>query len=320
MIGLYRRLKANGVLGLNARNGQYIMPFNPRKLYPMVDNKILCKRKLIEHGVAVPAMLGEINSQYDAGHLSKKLEDFDEFVIKPASGSGGDGIMVITGRRDRFWLGSGGKLLNLADIEYHVSGILSGMYSLGGQTDSAMIEALIHTDPVIRSIAPEGVPDIRVIIYRGIPVMAMTRLPTRRSGGKANLHQGAIGAGVDLLSGQTLSAVMNSSIVTVHPDTGESIVGFQLPDWDMLLKIAARCYEAVPLGYLGVDMVLDAKHGPLVLEMNARPGLAIQIANSTGLGNRLAAVDASEDPEKRSLDQRMSLARDLANRGWAGTA
>jgi alpha-L-glutamate ligase-like protein len=316
MIGLYRRLKANGVLGLNARNGQYIMPFNPRKLYPLVDNKILCKRRLIEHGVAVPAMLGEINSQYDAGHLKKKLEGLDEFVIKPASGSGGDGILVITGRRDRHWLGGSGKLLDLGEIEYHVSGILSGMYSLGGQTDSAMIEALIHTDPILRAIAPEGVPDIRVIIYRGVPVMAMTRLPTRRSGGKANLHQGAIGAGVDLITGQTLTAVMNSSIVTVHPDTGTSIVGFQMPGWGSLLEIATRCYQAVPLGYLGVDMVLDAEHGPLVLEMNARPGLAIQIANGSGIGTRLAAVDAVEAPEQRSLEQRLSLARDLASRQW----
>lgn len=320
MIALYRRLKANGVLGLNARNGQYIMPFNPRKLYPLVDNKIQCKRRLIEHEVAVPAMLGVINSQYDAGHLKNKLSGLEEFVIKPASGSGGDGIMVITGKRDRYWLGSGGKLLDIGDLEYHVSGILSGMYSLGGQTDSAMIEALIHTDPVLRSIAPEGVPDIRVIIYRGIPVMAMTRLPTRRSGGKANLHQGAIGAGVDLLTGQTLAAVMNSSIVTVHPDTGQSIVGFQMPDWDALLKIAARCYQAVPLGYLGVDLVLDAEHGPLVLEMNARPGLAIQIANGAGLGNRLAAVDAMEAPETRPLEARLDLGRELATRGWSATA
>jgi alpha-L-glutamate ligase-like protein len=316
MIGFYRRLKANGVLGLNARNGQYIMPSNPRKLYPLVDNKVLNKQRLIEYGVAVPALLGEVKSQYEAGHLKTKLSNQDEFVIKPASGSGGDGIMVITGKRDRYWLGSGGKLLDLGDIEYHVSGILAGMYSLGGQTDSAMIEALIHTDPVLRSIAPEGVPDIRVIIYRGIPVMAMTRLPTRRSGGKANLHQGAIGAGVDLLTGKTLSAVMNSSIVTVHPDTGTSIVDFQMPGWDALLGIATRCYDAVPLGYLGVDMVLDRDHGPLVLEMNARPGLAIQIANSAGLGNRLAAVDALEAPEQNPAAERKALSLQLAEQGW----
>jgi len=312
VIGIYRRLKERGVLGLNARNGQYIMPANERRYYRLVDNKIICKQRLIEANVAVPALLGEINSQYEAGHLKNRLEGLSEFVIKPASGSGGDGILVITGQRDRHWLGGGGKLLDLGDIQYHVAGILAGMYSLGGQVDSAMIEALIHTSPAMREIAPEGVPDIRIILYRGVPVMAMTRLPTRRSGGKANLHQGAIGAGINLVTGKTLSAVMNSSIVTVHPDTGQNVVGFSIPEWSDLLTIATRCYDAVPLGYLGVDLVIDRDHGPLVLEMNARPGLAIQIANNEGIGHRLAAIDNQDQAESRPPDARLALGLELA--------
>ncbi|MGY6630905.1 MAG: alpha-L-glutamate ligase-like protein [Wenzhouxiangella sp.] len=318
MIGLYRRLKARGVLGLNARNGQYIMPANRRRYYRLVDNKIICKQRLIEAGVAVPALLGEISSQYEAGHLKQRLASLSEFVIKPASGSGGDGILVITAQRDRHWLGGGGKLLDLGDIQYHVAGILAGMYSLGGQVDSAMIEALIHTSPAMREIAPEGVPDIRIILYRGVPVMAMTRLPTRRSGGKANLHQGAIGAGINLLTGKTLSAVMNSSIVTVHPDTGQNVVGFAIPDWSDLLMIATRCYDAIPLGYLGVDLVIDRDHGPLVLEMNARPGLAIQIANNEGIGHRLAAIDRQDDAQDQPAEARLALGLALAETNWQG--
>jgi alpha-L-glutamate ligase-like protein len=316
MIGFYKRLRANGVMGLNARNSRYIMPQNPRRFYRLVDNKILCKERLLAHDVAAPVLLGEVASQYDAGHLRETLSGFSEFVIKPAAGSGGDGILVVTGKRDKFWLGGGGRLLSLGEIQYHVAGILAGMYSLGGQTDTAMIESLVHTDPALREIAPEGVPDIRIIIYRGVPVMAMTRLPTRRSGGKANLHQGAIGAGINMLTGKTLSAVMNSSIVTVHPDTGTSVVGFQLPDWDSLLAISARCYQAIPLGYMGVDIVIDKDHGPLVLEMNARPGLAIQIANAEGLAHRLSAIDRIEDPEKLTTEERLDCCRRLAAANW----
>ena len=317
MIRRYRELKKRGVLGLNARNACYIMPHNPRRYYPLVDNKVLCKRRLQENNVAAPELLGEITSQYEAGHLSRKLAELDEFVIKPASGAGGDGILVATGRyEDRVWHGSGGRLLSLADIEYHVSGILAGMYSLGGQVDTAMIESLIHTDQRLREIAPEGVPDIRVILYRGIPVMAMTRLPTRRSSGKANLHQGAIGAGVELTSGRTLRAVMSSRLVDLHPDTRCNVVGFQLPDWTTLLAIAARCYEAIPLGYMGIDLVIDQDHGPLVLEMNARPGLAVQIANDDGLGHRLAAVDRLDSPETLSSEQRLDKGLALAEANW----
>lgn len=316
MMGLYRRLRAAGVLGLNDRNANFIMRHNPRYLYPLVDNKILCKQKLIEHGIAVPKLLGEIRSQYEAGHLDERLAGLDQFVIKPASGSGGDGIVVITGRQRKAWVTTDGRLISLSDIEYHVAGILAGMYSLGGQTDSAMLEALIHPDPVLKPVAPEGVADIRIIVYRGVPVMAMMRLPTRRSGGKANLHQGAIGAGVDVATGTTLKAVMNASVVDQHPDTAASVEAFQLPDWQGLLLTATRCHDAIPLGYLGVDLVLDRDHGPLVLEMNARPGLAIQIANGSGLRTRLDLIDALDKPEKQHAIQRVELAVQLARGGW----
>lgn len=320
MIGLYRRLREAGVLGLNDRNANFIMRHNPRRLYPLVDNKILCKQKLIEHGIAVPQLLGEVRGQYEAGHLGVRLDKLDQFVIKPASGSGGDGIIVITGRQRGAWFTAAGRLMSLADIQYHVAGILAGTYSLGGQTDSAMLEALIHPDPILKPVAPEGVPDIRIIVYRGVPLMAMMRLPTRRSGGKANLHQGAIGAGVDLLTGITLKAVMNSSVVDQHPDTAATVEAFQLPGWPGLLLTATRCYDAIPLGYLGVDLVLDRDHGPLVLEMNARPGLAIQIANGSGLRSRLGLIDALDAPEKRDATQRLELAMQLARGGWKQAA
>lgn len=317
MIRLYRQLRQRGVLGLNARNARYIMPRNPRRYYPLVDNKVLCKRRLVEHGVAVPALLGEVGSQYEAAHLKKQLSALDEFVIKPASGSGGDGILVVTGRyEDKIWHGSGGRLISLSDMQYHVSGILAGMYSLGGQVDTAMIESLIRTDQRLRQLAPEGVPDIRVILYRGVPVMAMTRLPTRRSAGKANLHQGAIGAGIDLVTGQTMRAVMSARQVDLHPDTRHSVAGFTMPDWSNLLDIAVRCYDAIPLGYMGIDLVIDEDHGALVLEMNARPGLAIQIANNDGLGNRLAAVDRQDSPETRTAEERLAIGLDLARSDW----
>jgi alpha-L-glutamate ligase-like protein len=120
----------------------------------------------------------------------------------------------------------------------------------------------------------------------------MSRLPTRRSHGKANLHQGAIGVGIDLGSGVTMGGVSGNSAVSNHPDTGAEIAGFNVPGWDQILDMSARCYEAVHLGYLGVDIVLDRDLGPLILELNARPGLNIQIANRRGLKHRLTAVDA----------------------------
>jgi alpha-L-glutamate ligase-like protein len=310
VIGLLRKLRTGGVLGINARNANYVLQHNPRRLYPLVDDKILCKARLKAHGIAVPEQLGVVRGQYQAGALARRLRTLDAFAIKPATGTGGDGVLVTLGRRGRDWLSPGGQLLSLADIQYHVSGILAGMYSLAGQLDAALIEELVRTDPALHPIAPEGVPDIRVIVFRGVPVMAMMRLPTRRSGGKANLHQGAIGAGIDMQTGITLSAVMQHDIVDQHPDTGALIAGFRVSGWRALIQLSARCFDAIPLGYLGVDIVLDERHGPLVLELNARPGLAIQIANRSGLQHRLSYVDQLDNPEGLSVAARAALALD----------
>src|SRR5690606_16776504 len=138
-------------------------------------------------------------------------------------------------------------------------------------------------------------PDMRLIMFLGVPVMAMLRLPTSKSNGRANLHQGAVGAGVRLSDGKTTSAVLGSRRVENHPDTGHSVCGLQLPHWERILRIAIRCQHLVGLGYLGVDIVLDRDLGPLILELNARPGLAVQIANMNGLKARIELVERNID-------------------------
>jgi alpha-L-glutamate ligase-like protein len=316
VISRLRALRKAGVLGLNGRNGHYIMQYNERRRYPLVDDKIRTKQALREHGIAVPELLGTVAHQYEAGHLRERLERLDQFVIKPAGGSRGDGIIVIGSRRNERWVSPGGSIYDIEELQFQVSGILNGLYSLGGQPDRAMFEALVHTDARLRRVAPEGVPDIRVIVFRGIPVMAMMRLPTRRSGGRANLHHGAIGAGIDMTAGRTLRAVMDDRLIDTHPDSGAGISDFEIPDWSALLKIAAECYDSVRLGYLGVDIVIDATHGPQVLELNARPGLSIQIANQTGLQTRLRAVDRLTEPENAPCDVRLGWMTELSAAGW----
>ena len=191
-----------------------------------------------------------------------------------------------------------------AQLRHHVSNILSGMFSLGGQQDKAMIEYRVQFDPVFETVTYQGVPDIRIIVFLGIPVMAMVRLPTRASDGKANLHQGAVGAGIDMGTGVTLKGVLDNEIVDEHPDTGALVTGLEIPSWDFILESSARAYEVTELGYLGVDMVIDRDRGPLVLEMNARPGLNIQIANGAGLAQRIGRIDqihsASATPHQRA--------------------
>jgi len=299
VIGGAAELRARGVLGLNERNAEFIMRLNPRRFYPRVDDKVKTKKLSLDAGMAVPDLYGVIRNQGEVRGFESIVERHESFVIKPAQGSGGDGIVVITGRskrrRDAFRAASG-LLVTTREIEHHLSNIVGGQYSLSGNRDTAIIEYCVRFDPVFADVSYQGVPDVRVIVYRGYPAMAMVRLPTRASDGKANLHQGAVGAGVDMRTGRTLTGVCQNLVVDEHPDTGALIAGLQIPAWDVILESSARGYEVTGLGYLGVDMVIDRDRGPLILEMNARPGLSIQIANGTGLKPRLAVIDRLHDP------------------------
>ena len=311
MFSVARQLREKGVLGLNERNADFIMRLNPRRFYPRVDDKVLTKELALAAGMAVPDLYGIIEHQGQVRQFTDMVGDLESFVIKPAQGSGGDGILVVTGRsvrkRDSFRLSSG-TLISKGELEHHISNIVGGQYSLSGNRDTALIEYCVHFDPTFAEVSYQGVPDIRVVVYRGYPAMAMVRLPTRASDGKANLHQGAVGAGVDMGTGMTLAGVLNDEIVEDHPDTGALVAGVEIPQWEFILQTSAQGLEVTGLGYLGVDMVIDRDRGPLILEMNARPGLNIQIANGTGLTHRIARIDqiydASATPEERAAISR----------------
>jgi alpha-L-glutamate ligase-like protein len=290
-----RKLADEGVLGLNKRNGDYILRFNPRRLFPLVDDKLKTKRLALRAGIAVPKLYGVIETQHDIRSLRDIVCEHPDFALKPAHGSAGDGIVVISGRSGLRYRTIGGALLDEDYLSHHLSNAINGQFSLGGVPDVVIVEYMVKFSPLFERISYQGVPDIRVIVFRGFPIMTMVRLPTRASSGKANLHQGAVGAGIDLASGITLDGVVGTEVVTHHPDTTHAIAGLRIPYWDTILDISARCFELTGLGYIGVDIVLDRDLGPLVLELNARPGLAIQIANRQGLLRRLRICEDHAD-------------------------
>jgi alpha-L-glutamate ligase-like protein len=299
------RLRELGVIGMNDRNINLIAQHNPRHLFPLVDNKLKTKLLATEKGVETPGLIGALRTQYDLKNLREFLAPHEGFAIKPAKGSGGKGIMVITARREELFLKANGQELGVDDVRRHASNVLSGLYSLGGTPDVAIVEELIRPDPVYRDLSVEGVPDIRVIVYRGFPVMAMMRLSTRESDGKANLHQGAVGLGLALADGKPVNAIQYDRNIFEHPDSGADLMSIKIPRWGGLLELAARSADATGLGYIGADIVVDRERGPLLLELNARPGLAIQIANRQGLAPRIRAVDElrpryfRESPQQR---------------------
>lgn len=297
------RLRRAGILGMNCRNIDFIARYNDRRLYPLVDDKLKTKLLAHEHGLSTPSLRFVIRSQHEIRDIEQRLSELEGFAIKPSRGSGGKGIVIITGRDGDSFVNASGRKLSIEDIRRHLSNILTGLYSLSGAPDTVIIEDLIRLSPRFEGYSHEGIPDVRIIVFKGYPVMAMLRLATHSSDGKANLHQGAIGVGLDIATGRGIHAVQSGRRVYVHPDTGRALDEITMPDWQVLLTLASRCYEMTGLGYIGADLVLDRDQGPVLLELNARPGLSIQIANGCGLLPRLRQVEGlekqSRPPEAR---------------------
>mgnify|MGYP006267915665 CR=1 FL=1 len=268
------------VVGLNERNLNLIYPNNRKKDYALADNKLLTKQVLEEHNLACPKTLAVINNISALNSAWQAIQHYPKMVIKPAKGSGGKGILVLKQVNQQWYKGT--EKINAADICYHIANILMGIYSFG-DSDVALVEEYVEAHPFFAAFTASGVPDIRIILLKGNPLMAMLRLPTEQSGGKANLHQGGLGIGIDMFNGKLTYVFNGKKYLTHHPDNGRQITGKTVPDWPALVHRATAIATHFPLQYLGVDLVIDKNKGPLCMEVNVRPGLAIQLANKQGI-------------------------------------
>lgn len=261
-------------LGINARNA-VIARRNPRRAIVRAKDKIATKQLLDAAGIPVPETLVVVADRRTA----RRFDDSrlpDQWVVKPANGSGGRGVLVVVGaQRGRQAWSTPSRVMHSTELRRHLLSIVGGEHSVDDD-DVALFEPLLRSDPQFARLTPAGLPDIRVVCDGSTPLLAMARLATVASGGRGNLHQGGIGAAIDLEEGRITRAIHQSREIDVHPDTRQRIVGARIPQWSHVIDIARRCADATGLGYLGVDTVIDADRGPVVLEVNSHPGLEIQ--------------------------------------------
>ena len=291
------------VLGMNARTLEYIEPWNRTFAWRVADNKLLTKKILDKAGIAVPKTYAVIESpwslkSFDCGTLPRS------FALKPNRGLGGEGILITYKRRENgAWLDSDLKEKHWHDIKAHEEEILDGRFSLSDMPDIAFFEERLVRESMFKPLVYRGVPDFRIIVYNHVPIMAEMRLPTHESHGRANLHLGGIGVGVDIASGITTHAICHDKLFL-----DRNLSGIKIPEWDAVLALALQAQQVVRLGFMGVDIVLAKNRGPVVLELNARPGLSIQNANMTGLRDRMMRVRGLK---VESIEHGINLAKHL---------
>ena len=293
-------MKISSILGLNARTQLFAYHYNTRNGKKIADSKILTARILKSAGIAHPKIYKKFTSpkgvmEFNWGSLPH------QFALKPSRGMGGEGIIVVKRRitnkqitqstNDPVWVTTNKERVTIDDLKLHTLDILEGAYSMGNIPDVAFIQEYVGRAKAFRRWAYRGTPDIRIIVFNKVPVMAMLRLPTKESGGRANLHQGALGLGVDIATGITTKAIWHGEQIVFKPATERPLRGIKIPSWNLILETAVRAQIASGLGYAGVDIVLHPEQGPMVLELNAQPGLQIQLANMEGLKKRLERVE-----------------------------
>ena len=302
-------MKISSVLGLNARTKLFSYPYNTKRGRNIARSKILTDKVLRNANIPTPIIYKKFRSIKDI--YSYNWEKLPEsFAVKPSKGLGGEGIIVVKERAKDpgFWLTTQKKKIGVADLKLHIMDVLEGAYSLGNYPDVAFIQEFVGRHKAFRKYAYRGTPDIRIIVFNRVPTMAMLRLPTKESGGRANLHQGAIGVGIDIATGITTKATYHGNLIKYKPGTERKLNGIKIPHWEEILKIAVSCQEVSGLGYLGVDIVLHPEKGPMVLELNSQPGLQIQLANMAGLKKRLERI---EDLEVRDAEHGVRIAKSL---------
>ncbi|MBD3299740.1 MAG: hypothetical protein GF347_00105 [Candidatus Moranbacteria bacterium] len=306
--------RSRGILGMNSRNLEYIRPYNKVGAKKIADNKILSKKILEKNKIGVSKLISVIKNYDDAKNF-----DWDSlpnsFVLKPNRGLGGEGIMVIYGRKKNGnWVKANREEVTGEDLKNHVLNILEGSYSLAGVVDHAFFEERVKILKLFKPYSFRGIPDIRIIVFNSVPVMAMLRLPTKQSGGRANIHLGGVCIGIDMNTGVTTTAITKNLttqqeyLIDYLEGTRHTLSGIKIPFWNEILKMSIKAQQITKIGFLGIDIMIDRDQGPVVAELNCRSGLAIQIANLAPLKTRLKKV---EGLKVKSAQKGIRLGRDL---------
>lgn len=225
--------------------------------------------------------------------IIKKLQDFwsrikeiffQKFEGPHPAGSYQIGDIILTDREFRR------RLLDIVD----------GKFSLTSWGDKIIIEEKLVAGELFKEFCEFWLADIRVIVFNLVPVATMIRVPTKDSGGKANLAQWGIGLGIEVGSGKITSLLYKEKIYKKKfPKKFAHFQGKKIPYRNDILFLSSKVQYFVNLWYLALDRVIT-NEGPKLLEINARAGLEVQKVSNTKLQKVLDKIEDLSiiDPEK----------------------
>ena len=203
-----------------------------------------------------------------------KFRDFcsrhDTFIVKPLSGSyGGKGIRKITISED-----------NPCDTVF--GNLLDEM-----KKTPYMLEEVIEQDPGMAKFHPQSVNTIRLVTLNENRNVEVVQACVRIGTGDSIVDNGCLSSSVDIERGVVTSpgrCAHKAGLYTFHPDTGEQIIGAQIPKWEELKTQIVDMANVLPSQrVIGWDLALSTK-GWVMVEGNSIP--AIQTLSGEGVGAR----------------------------------
>lgn len=314
------------ILGMNARNLDYIKKFNPKKGIRLANDKHKSKQFLSDRWIPVPKTYDLITNRKDLYQYDFSTIPADEFIVKPTQWSRWRWIYrvkpldqhpewhgyldVSWSRFDKFF----GAESPYTDQRYKVSGeiihdnalrrymvdILDGKNSMNRWNDRILLEELIVPWSGFELFCEHGLADIRVIVFNLVPVAAMLRVPTQMSGGTANLDRWGLWLWVNVSTGKVQSMFQHDKIY--KDDFPEEFAAFQdkqISYRSDILLYSSKIQYFANLWYLALDRVITDEW-PKILEINARAGLKFQLAGALPIKHRLNKIKDMKivDPEK----------------------
>ena len=227
---------------LDAHTTQLVPTHPTASILGMTDKRV-CHERLAAAGVPVPALLAEVGS---AGELRTQLDatGHDAVFVKPRWGSSGAGVLALRRQRGRELVVTtaelaGDQLINRKRLR---------RYQLRAEIDR-LLDRVLGDGAIVQRWLPklgvaDGPLDLRVVVMRGRLALAVARVGR---GAITNLHLDARRLDV---------AVVQERVGTVAFAALESAC----------LRAAASF-----AGHhtVGVDVMLDTRGRPFVLECNA---------------------------------------------------
>lgn len=252
----------------NGFNSRFVAQWNTEEQMELTASKPRFNRQFPRYINRDWIYMGDAGEEEFANFIKKH----PVCIEKPMNGQSGNGVRVREFPSD-------------ADVETLFQSL---------KDSDLMFEERITQHHDLRRLNPDSVNTIRIITLRRQDKLEiiMAGLRIGRKGKCAdNFGAGGLCGKIDFETGIiTREAVdKNNHRYSVHPDTGEQILGFQIPQWNDLKQVAMEMAEKMEQNLLGWDLVVTEDNQIVVIEGNSAPDIMfMQLVEGHGFAEILS--------------------------------